>query len=51
MSNYVQLVRSRQKALDEGDTETAELIYEKIVSLLQSGKVTAEEFNEAALPY
>jgi hypothetical protein len=51
MSNYVQLVRNRQKALDEGDMETAESIYGKIVNLLQSGKVTAEEFNEAAQPY
>lgn len=51
MSNYVELVRKRQKALDKGDLATAEALYEKIVDLLQTGKVTGEEFNESARPY
>jgi len=51
MSNYVQLVRERQEALDRGDFEDAERIYEKIVSLLQSGSVTAQEFNDSVNPY
>ena len=51
MSEYVELVRQRNRALDMGDDELAQALYAKIVNVIESGKVTGEEFFEATKPY
>lgn len=51
MSDYVELVRQRNRALDQGDEELAQALYAKIVSVVESGMVTGEEFFEATKQY
>jgi len=51
MSEYVELVRQRNRAMDEGNDELAQALYVKIVKVVESGKVTGEEFFEATKPY